>query len=104
MFGSVEGEKAKKKRRSRMKRGRKRRSKGGGGRGGNTKGRSRMDKVRRAKSKTEYLIMHAQLMILLSFFEQPLITITLLLRVILLVLSSGITIMNHLLPLIINCF
>lgn len=62
MLGSVEGEKAKKKRSIKMRRGRKRSRQGGGGRGGNTSGSSRMDKVRKAKIMTaEYLNMHVYL-------------------------------------------
>lgn len=60
MFGIVAGENAKKNRSPKMKTGTKRSSNGGGGRGGNTKGRSRMEKVRRTRIKTEYLIMHEQ--------------------------------------------
>ncbi|CAL0310105.1 unnamed protein product [Lupinus luteus] len=49
ILGSVGGENAKRKRSSKMKTGTKRRSNGGGGKGGNTKGNTRMDKVRRTK-------------------------------------------------------
>jgi hypothetical protein len=49
--GTLEGEKAKKMRRTKMKTGTRRSIKGGGGKGGNATGSTKMDKVRRKKKK-----------------------------------------------------
>ncbi|AES81270.1 hypothetical protein MTR_7g090420 [Medicago truncatula] len=46
-----------------MKTGTRRSNKGGGGRGGITKGRTKMDKAKRDKIKTEYLNMHPPLLV-----------------------------------------
>lgn len=67
IFGTVEGENAKKNKSNNIKTGTKRNIKGGGGRGGITKGKSRIDKARRTKIKKEYLIMHPLLVLVLSF-------------------------------------
>lgn len=66
-LGSLEGEKARRKRRNKMRRGRKRRSKGGGGRGGNTRGRNRIERVSKARTMTEYRNMHLSLASLPTF-------------------------------------
>lgn len=56
-----------------MKTGTKRSIKGGGGKGGITKGRIKMNKARNVKIKTEYLIMHPLLLVLVFFsFEATL--------------------------------